>query len=71
MFSLPKLLVLALIILVIWYGFKWINRLGSLPPRGDDALKGKSDRKGDDTIDLVKNPETGAYEPVEDKDDKV
>lgn len=30
MFSLPKLLVLALVILAVWYGIKWVSRANRL-----------------------------------------
>ena len=57
-FSLGKLLLLAAIVLIVWYGFKIFARK-SAPPVGEEARRG-SPPKG---IDTVYDPETDTYVP--------
>ncbi len=61
-FSLPKLLVLVLIVGAIWYGYKWMSRIGE---REDDPAKLKDGATGGDgSRDLVECPACGAYAPA-------
>ncbi len=56
-FSLPKLLVLALIVAAIWYGYKWlgrVNRQRKAPPREVGS-------QGGDHQDLIQCAECGTY----------
>lgn len=61
MFSLPKLLVLALIIAVVWYGFKIVGRLDAKRKQEvrDGRRRGTPRRRqaeAEDTEDLVRCP---------------
>ncbi|MGP1395368.1 MAG: hypothetical protein ACTS3R_07640 [Inquilinaceae bacterium] len=56
MFSLPKLLVLGLIVAVVWFGFKALERGGRVP-RAED----KSDTRKLGAKDLVKCRVCGVY----------
>ena len=65
-FSIPKLLVLFLFILLVWYGFKLFERRDYLsknksknPRRESDQEKSKF--KKDEVEDLIKCPECGNY----------
>ena len=65
-FSIPKLLVLFLIILLVWYGFKFIERQNHLSK--DRKKKPKRESAGDsskfqkdEVEDLVKCPKCGNY----------
>jgi DNA-binding protein HU-beta len=51
-FSLGKLLLLAVIVAVVWYGFKLYERKRSMR-----ELRAKQREK---VVDLVRNPQTGA-----------
>ena len=61
--SFGKLVVLVAIIAIVWFGFRWIERLQS--GRRDGAGKRKVRDRPDDerVVDLEQNPKTGAYEP--------
>lgn len=61
MFSIPKLLVLAVIILVVWYGFKLVGRLDEKRKQEvkDGRRRGSPRKKAareDSTEDLVRCP---------------
>ncbi len=64
-FSLTKLLVLAIIIALVWYGFKWAGRIsaqrggGGIP--GDDAGKAALE----DAEDMAKCEACGTFVPAE------
>lgn len=63
-FSLNKLLLTAVIILVIWYGFKWVGRLDRA--RKKKALKDKGagpETRSAEAQSLVKCPVCGTYVP--------
>jgi len=61
-FSLPKLLVLALIIAVVWYGFKWI---GKVDRDRKAAVKARRDEPvSRDAEDMVKCEVCGTFVPV-------
>ena len=59
-FSLPKLIVLAAIILAVWYGFKIFNRRQTLGERGETRQgKDKSDRNA--SVDMEPCPKCGDF----------
>jgi len=62
-FSLPKLLVLVLIVLAVWYGFKWIGRLDKERRRSvrDGGAAGEPKKAVED---MVKCPVCDAYVPA-------
>jgi len=63
-FSPMKILVTAAIILVIWYGFKWIGRVAEVKER-DGASKPSSKKKasddGKEAVELVACKVCGDY----------
>ena len=62
-FSLPKILVLVLIVGAIWYGYKWIGRIN----QGKDEkakLRETPSGDGDGSRDLVECTACGAYGPA-------
>ena len=61
-FSLPKLLVLILIIAAIWYGFKWVGKLDR--DRKDRLRNAESGSRGEDERDLVECAACGTYVTV-------
>jgi hypothetical protein len=65
-FSLPKLLVLILIIAVIWYGFKWVTEVDRDRRRKvkEEKQAAKAERSGPaqvDAHDMVKCPRCGTF----------
>jgi uncharacterized protein len=62
--SLPKLLVLALIVAAVWYGYKWVGRWDQ---ERKDKLRedGPDDRVGRDSQDLVQCTLCGTYGPAD------
>ncbi len=59
-FSLPKILVLILVVLVVWYGFKVASRINK--GRDNRANIPKEDRETQIPVkDMVKCPDCGAY----------
>jgi len=63
-FSLTKLLFTAAVIVLIWYGFKWLRRVQDERDRQDrERLKGGSTgRRGDpDAETMIKCPTCGTY----------
>ena len=78
-FSLPKLIVLAGIVLIVWYGFKLIGRIQALRDAetkrqardarvrrhaGDDGGRAASTAAGSEVEETVKCRVCGAYVPV-------
>ena len=65
MFSLPKLIVLALIIAGVWYGFRWVQRVQDRRAREDKVMRNKKSGPGKDTPkaveDMVKCPACGTF----------
>lgn len=68
MFSLPKLIVLALLLAAVWYGFRWVSRVNHL--RAEQAAERRRMRKtpGGGTAartpaaeDMEKCPSCGIY----------
>lgn len=61
--SFGKLIVLALVIVAVWYGFRLLGRRQR--PLGKEKGKARvNERSGDPrVVDLERNPKTGAYEP--------
>lgn len=71
--SLQKLIVLAVVVAVVWFGFKFLGRLqaqrkaeaklresqGGRPSRKAEA--GRQERRNDEVEDLVACPKCGAY----------
>ncbi len=51
-----KLVFLVVVILVVWYGFKWLNRSGAAPTRQRDAKPraGTTNRTSVGAEDMVK-----------------
>ena len=61
-FSFPKLLLLALIIAVIWYGFKMFSRGKDLAnPRGPGGKDKVKQDKMPDSVDMVQCSVCGDY----------
>ncbi len=58
-FSLPKLIVLAAIIAVVWYGFKFLGRLEA--KRKAELKAGKNQTEGGATQSMVKCPVCETY----------
>jgi len=54
-FSIGKLLILAIVLLVVWYGFKMIARTGAPQQSSDDDSAGAS------RIDTEYDPESDSY----------
>ena len=62
-FSLPKILFTIVVIVVVWYGFKWLNRRQQV-----QRVRAKSERLGEAgsnkntaVEDMVQCPDCGAY----------
>ena len=65
-FSIPKLLLLFLIILVVWYFFKFIEKQGRLTKKKQTTKNTTQNTesnnfKENDVEDLIKCPECGNY----------
>ena len=59
-FSLPKLLVLALVVAAIWYGYKWLGRVN----RRRKATPREVGSRDGDGQDLVQCAACGTYGPA-------
>jgi uncharacterized protein len=70
MFGLPKLLVLLLILLAVWYGFKWVGRAQAIREqqrRSAASEQGRRQRPREPvahTEDMVKCAACGVYVPA-------
>ena len=64
-FSLPKILFTIVVIVAVWYGFKWLNRRQQV--QRDRAKNGRLSEAGGDkntaVEDMVQCPDCGAYVP--------
>ncbi len=62
-FSLPKLLVLAAIIAVIWYGFKWVTQLDRDRRQKvkEEKQEAKAEARQVDAEEMVKCPKCGTF----------
>ena len=61
-FSLGKILVLALIVAAVWFGFKWIGRRNSLGrTRKPGKIRGRGPRPVEDAEQMVNCPVCDAY----------
>lgn len=64
MFSLPKLIVLVVIILAVLYGFKMVTSINRRRETGDRPARPRTARQKRDQVqseDLVQCPDCGAY----------
>lgn len=67
--SLGKLLVLGAVVLFVWLGWRKLEAAGQALKRGAANGRAPSEQSqsvDNDTIDLVKDPKTGAYAPRQD-----
>lgn len=61
-FSLGKILVLALIVAAVWFGFKWIGRMNSLSQaRKSDKVGKQGTRPLEDAEQMINCPVCEAY----------
>jgi ribosomal protein L32 len=63
-FSFPKIILLCVIILIIWYGFKLIEKRTSMQKKKSSTInknKNSSKFKADDVQDLEKCPNCNNY----------
>lgn len=67
-FSLAKLLVLGLILLVLWQVFKWIGTRAALAARARSDSMGRDGKASPAIPDLVSCPLCGAYATPETRD---
>ncbi len=70
-FSLAKLIVLVAIVALVWYGFKFLQRLDRVsgdakgrPLRGGRPRASRRSDDEDDVETMVKCPKCGAYVPA-------
>ncbi len=62
--SLGKLIVFALVVGVVWFGWRKLADAGkALQQAAERKSAPKPDDDEDQTIDLVRDPKTGAYKP--------
>jgi hypothetical protein len=79
MFSISKLMALAAIIAIIWYGFRLVGRLDQArkrkvaEERGGGYGRQQAPRGGgrDDVVDLVRDEKTGEYVTRDKRDDRA
>lgn len=81
MFSISKLATLAVIIAVIWYGFKLIGRLDNARKRKASEQEAEGGRQNraeprqanprNDVVDLVRDERTGEYVTPDKRDDRA
>ena len=62
--SLPKLLVLGLIVAAIWYGYKWVGHRDQ-ERKSKLREEGPGERVGRDSEDLIQCAACGTYGPAE------
>ena len=63
--SAGKVLLLIAVIVIVWYGFRWLQRSGlrvTVEHRGRARRRAEARR----VLDLERNPATGNYEPRRD-----
>jgi uncharacterized protein len=64
-FSLPKLLVLIVILLAVWYGFKWVARLNQVREASKkERRRLDAGTPGPDTEDMVKCARCDTFVPA-------
>ena len=68
--SLQKLLVLAAIVALVWYGFKFVGRLqearkanAKLRASEPQRRRRPVDARDQESVDMVRDPRTGVYRP--------
>ena len=64
-FSLPKILFTILIIVVVWQGFKWLNRRTELQKRRAEEVTRDSEKVANrpEVEEMVQCPDCGAFVP--------
>ena len=68
---LQKFVITVAIILIIWYGFKWLDRRRTIKKTSDDndKLGSKKNSKGDAVKEMIKCSKCGAYFPDDSEHD--
>ena len=61
--SLGKLLVLALLLAAVWYGFKLFKTLQDIRVDAERQRRLRERAEAEGVVDLERNPHTGAFEP--------
>ena len=61
--SFGKLLVFAAVVAIVWFGWRKLAALGQAVQRSAAGQREPKRPQDDDAIELVRNPETGRYEP--------
>lgn len=66
--SIGKLLVFAAVVAAVWIGWRKISAAGDMlqrraSQRSADAGRGPAPEADPETVDLVRDPKTGRYEP--------
>lgn len=60
-FSLPKILLLVVIIAVVWYGFKAVGRINAKRNASEDDSVADASSSSADAEEMVQCPKCGAY----------
>ena len=60
-FSLPKILLLIVIIAAVWYGFKVVGRINAKRKAGEDDSVADASNPSVDAEEMVQCPKCGAY----------
>jgi hypothetical protein len=61
MISLPKLILIALVVFAVWYAVRWLNRPPGRPTRARQASPRPEAARRVEAEDLVACPTCGAY----------
>tara|TARA_Y100001936_G_C15970057_1_gene610617 strand:- start:295 stop:513 length:219 start_codon:yes stop_codon:yes gene_type:complete len=69
-FSIPKILLLCLIILIVWYGFKIIERRSSNKVGNEKDKKYSSKNTNEDSQDLNKNFTDADYTEIDEDNER-
>ena len=69
-FSIPKILLLCLIILIVWYGFKIIERRSSNKVGNDKDKKYSSKNTNEDSQDSNKNYTDADYTEIDEDNER-